>query len=185
MSKRINKRGGGSGGEVGSEFSVTEISQIIHAQSDQDIEQARELFKQYAAWLEISFCFQNFGKELAELPGDYAPPDGRLFLALKDGEVAGCVAVRKIDEGVCEIKRLFVRPEFRGQGLGRGLAIAIIQAAKQIGYERMRLDTLPPKMDDAIALYHSLGFQEIEPYYDNPVPGAKFMELRLASLSGY
>src|ERR1700730_3980011 len=158
------------------EFSLTEI---IDARSPDDIEHARQLFKEYAAWLEIDLCFQNFAKELAELPGEYAPPTGRLFLASKDTGIAGCVALRKIGEGICEIKRLFVRSEFRGQGLGRQLAEAIIQEAKQIGYERMRLDTLPPKMNDAIALYRSLGFEEIEPYYNNLVPGAKFMELKL------
>ena len=155
------------------------LAGIIRAQSPDDIEHARELFREYAAWLEIDLCFQNFEKELAELPGEYAPPTGRLFLATKGTGIAGCVALRKIGHGVCEIKRLFVRSEFRGQGLGRQLAQAIIQAAKQIGYERMRLDTLPPKMNDAIALYRSLGFVEIEPYYNNPVPGAKFMELNL------
>jgi GNAT superfamily N-acetyltransferase len=153
--------------------------EIIHADSAGDIERARELFKEYEAWLEIDLCFQNFEKELAELPGKYAPPDGHLLLALVEGNVAGCVAQRKIGEGICEIKRLFLRPEFRGRGLGRQLAEAIIQEAKQIGYEWMRLDTLPPKMNDAIALYRSLGFKEIEPYYDNPVSGAKFMELDL------
>jgi putative acetyltransferase len=163
-----------------SEFSVTEI---IRAQSVEDIEHARTLFKEYAAWLEIDLCFQNFEQELAELPGEYAPPNGRLFLASKDSGIAGCVALRKIGEGICEIKRLFVRPEFRGRGLGRQLAESIIQEARQIGYERMRLDTLPPKMNDAIALYRSLGFQEIEPYYRNPVPGAKFMELSLSRCS--
>ncbi len=152
---------------------------IIRAQSSADIEHARRLFREYAAWLEIDLCFQNFEKELAELPGEYAPPDGCLFLASADTGIAGCVAMRKIGEGTCEIKRLFVRPEFRGQGLGRQLAEAIIREAKQLGYERMRLDTLPPKMNDAVALYRSLGFQEIEPYYNNPVPGAKFMELKL------
>ncbi|MDX6576217.1 MAG: hypothetical protein QOE96_2170 [Blastocatellia bacterium] len=158
------------------EFSLMEI---IHAKSAGDIDHARELFKEYEAWLEIDLCFQNFEKELAELPGKYAPPDGRLLLALVEGNVAGCVAQRKIGEGICEIKRLFLRPAFRGRGLGRQLAEAIIQEAKRIGYERMRLDTLPPKMNDAIALYRSLGFKEIEPYYTNPVPGAKFMELDL------
>lgn len=155
------------------------MTEINRAQSADDIEHARELFKEYQAWLEIDLCFQNFGKELAELPGEYAPPIGCLMLAIKDGGVAGCVALRQIGEGVCEIKRLFVRQEFRGRGLGRKLGEAIIREAKQIGYERMRLDTLPPKMNDAIALYRSLGFNEIEPYYNNPVPGAKFMELDL------
>ena len=162
--------------EAGNEFSLTEI---VCARSLDDIENARSLFKEYAAWLEIDLCFQNFEKELSELPGDYAPPGGRLLLASVNKTLAGCIALKKIGEGVCEMKRLFVRPEFRGKSLGRGLAQAIIGNARQIGYKRMRLDTLPPKMNDAIALYQSLGFKEIEPYYRNPVPGAKFMELKL------
>jgi len=164
--------------EAGNKFSLIEI---VRAHSTRDIENARSLFKEYAAWLEIDLCFQNFEKELSELPGDYAPPDGRLLLAFVDRALAGCVALRKIADGVCEMKRLFVRPEFRGQSLGRGLTAAIIRNAKQMGYQRMRLDTLPPKMNDAIALYRSLGFREIEPYYQNPVPGAIFMELDLGS----
>jgi GNAT superfamily N-acetyltransferase len=162
--------------DAGDEFSLTEI---VCAHSIEDIESARSLFREYAAWLEIDLCFQNFEKELSELPGDYAPPDGRLLLAFVNNALAGCIALRKIGEGVCEMKRLFVRPEFRGQGLGRGLVAAIIRSAKQIGYKRMRLDTLPPKMNDAIGLYQSLGFEEIEPYYQNPVSGAIFMELDL------
>ena len=155
------------------------MTYIAQAQSAEDIAHARELFREYEAWLEVDLCFQSFEKELAELPGKYSPPDGRLLLALDNEKVAGCAALRKIGDGICEIKRLFLRPDFRGRGLGRKLAEAIISEAKQIGYERMRLDTLPPKMNDAIALYRSLGFEEIEPYYDNPVPGAKFMELDL------
>jgi ribosomal protein S18 acetylase RimI-like enzyme len=160
------------------EFSLTEF---IHARSDDDIQHARTLFNEYEAWLQVDLCFQSFEKELAELPGKYAPPEGRLLLAVVNGKVAGCVALRKIGEGTCEIKRLYLRPEFRGLGLGRQLAETIIREAKEIGYERMRLDTLPPKMDDAIKLYRSLRFKEIEPYYNNPVPGAKFMELDLVS----
>ena len=156
-------------------------TKIIQSQSAEEITYARELFKEYEAWLEVDLCFQSFEKELAELPGKYSPPAGRLLLAMNNGQPAGCAALRKIDHGICEIKRLFLRPQFRGQGLGRQLAEAIIREAKQIGYERMRLDTLPPKMNDAIALYCSLGFKEIGPYYDNPVPGAKFMELDLVS----
>jgi putative acetyltransferase len=163
-------------------MSESSLTEILCAQSPEDIEHARELFKEYAAWLEIDLCFQNFEKELAELPGEYAPPNGRLFLASRDTGIAGCVALRKIGGGICEIKRLFVRPEYRGQGLGRNLAEAMIREARQLGYARMRLDTLPPKMNDAIALYRSLGFVEIEPYYNNPVPGAKFMELSLTQM---
>ena len=161
-----------------SKFSSTNI---IQSHSAEDITHARELFREYEAWLEVDLCFQSFEKELAELPGKYAPPDGRLLLARINGQLAGCAALRKIEHGICEIKRLFLRPQFRGQGLGRQLAEAIIRQAKQIGFERMRLDTLPPKMNDAIALYRSLGFKEIGPYYNNPVPGAKFMELDLVS----
>ena len=153
--------------------------EIIPATSIDQVEQARALLKEYAVWLEVDLCFQNFDKELAGLPGDYAPPEGRLLLAQQDNQIAGCIALRKIGDGICEMKRLFVRPAFRGQGLGRKLIEAIIREARQIGYERMRLDTLPPKMNDAIALYRLIGFREIEAYYRNPVPGAKFMELSL------
>jgi carbonic anhydrase len=154
-------------------------TEIIQATSEDQISEARQLFREYQAWLEIDLCFQNFEQELAGLPGEYASPSGRLLFAVVDGRIAGCVALRKIAAGVCEMKRLFVRPEFRGQRLGRTLIDAVIHAAKEIGYERMRLDTLPPKMNHAIGLYRAIGFQEIEPYYDNPVPGALFMELEL------
>src|SRR2546428_13327845 len=112
--------------DVGNEFSVTEI---VRAHSLDDIKGARSLFREYAAWLEIDLCFQNFEKELSELPGDYAPPDGRLLLAFVDKALAGCIALRKIVEGVCEMKRMFVRPEVRGQSLGRGFAEAIIRSS--------------------------------------------------------
>lgn len=165
--------------EVGNEFS---ISEIIQARSTADIEQARQLFREYSAWAETDLCFQNFEKELAALPGSYTEPDGRLLLAFHNGKLAGCISLRKIGAGICEMKRLFVRDVFRGKGIGRSLIRTIIQEATEIGYERMRLDTLPPQMNDAIALYRSFGFKEIEPYYDNPVPGAKFMELKLKEI---
>ena len=152
---------------------------LIQAQSAAEIEQARTLFEEYAAGLGLSLCFQNFDKELADLPGRYASPNGRLLLAFVDDQLAGCVALRKIDDGVCEMKRLFVREDFRGQELGRRLIDAVIEAAREIGYRQMRLDTLPMKMKSAIGLYRSLGFKEIEPYYENPVAGAMFMELTL------
>ena len=152
---------------------------LIQAQSAEEIDRARELFEEYAAGIGIDLCFQSFEKELAELPGKYVPPGGRLLIAIDEHQAAGCVALRKIADGVCEMKRLYVRPGFRGTGLGHTLAEAIILAAREIGYQRMRLDTLPGKMDRAIAMYRSLGFKEIGPYYDNPVESALFMELEL------
>jgi putative acetyltransferase len=152
---------------------------LIQVESADQIDRARALFKEYAAGLGIDLCFQHFDKELALLPGDYVPPTGRLFLAMEEDTAVGCVALRRIADDTCEMKRLYVRPEFRGTGLGRTLTQTIIQAAREIGYGRMRLDTLPGKMDRAIAMYRSLGFKEIESYYDNPVEGATFMELSL------
>lgn len=152
---------------------------IVQVQSPADIDRARELFEEYAAWLGINLCFQNFEKELAELPGEYVPPAGRLFLAFDDDQLSGCVALRSLGEGTCEMKRLYVRPDFRGKGLGRELTQAVIDAAREIGYELVRLDTLPGRMDRAISMYRSLGFREIEAYYQNPVAGAMFMELSL------
>ena len=159
----------------------TEFMTIVPAETAEQIEQARHLFREYQSWLEIDLCFQNFERELAKLPGDYAQPAGRLLLAYEESQLAGCVALRRIDERICEMKRLFLRTEFRGHGLGRRLIETIIHEAKRIGYERMRLDTLPPKMNDAIDLYRSYGFKEIASYYDNPVPGAIFMQLDLTS----
>jgi putative acetyltransferase len=160
--------------------SLFRVVNLVQVQTPEDLESARELFKEYSAWLGINLCFQNFEKELAELPGDYVPPGGRLFLAIEGDRVAGCVALRRLgNDVVCEMKRLYVRPEFRGRGLGHQLTRAVINAAHEVGYERMRLDTLPGKMDRAIAMYRSLGFQEIDAYYHNPVAGATFMELSL------
>ena len=153
--------------------------EMIQATSLEDIQHARELFEEYAAALGISLCFQNFDQELAELPGQYVPPTGRLILAIENSQVAGCVALRRIGEGICEMKRLYVRPNFRSRGLGRDLTERILSEARYIGYKVMRLDTLPGKMDQALGMYRSLGFREIEPYYPNPVAGAVFMEMAL------
>lgn len=152
---------------------------LLQVKSEEEVNETRQLFEEYASWLGVDLCFQNFEKEVANLPGEYVPPSGRLFLAIENDQVAGCVAVRKIGAELCEMKRLYVRPAFRGQGLGRTLAEKIIEAAREIGYARMRLDTLPRRMDPAIAMYRSLGFKTIEPYYDNPIEGVVFLELEL------
>jgi ribosomal protein S18 acetylase RimI-like enzyme len=151
---------------------------LIAAHSPDHIPTVRELFTEYARSTGLDLCFQNFDQELAELPGKYEPPAGRLFLALENEQPAGCVALRRIAAGVCEMKRLYVRPMFQGRGLGRELALETLSAARAMGYERMRLDTLS-SMLPAIRLYESLGFQRIAPYYDNPSDGVVFMELAL------
>ncbi|MCH8273322.1 MAG: GNAT family N-acetyltransferase [Armatimonadetes bacterium] len=152
--------------------------QIVGAASEEQISQVRELFVEYVEWLGFHLCFQNFDEELRTLPGNYAPPAGRLYLAVLGGRIAGCVGLRRIAEGVCEMKRLYARLEFRGKGIGRRLAQAVIEEARRIGYKTMRLDTLS-RMEEARSLYRSLGFLEIEPYTHNPMDGAVFMELEL------
>ena len=152
--------------------------QTIAVHEERHLSAVRELFTEYARSIEIDLCFQSFDRELAELPGRYAPPEGRLLLAMENERAAGCVALRKIAEGICEMKRLYVRPVFRRKSLGRALADAVLAAAHEIGYERMRLDTIS-SMTEAISLYKSLGFQRIAPYYDNPSGAAVFMEMKL------
>jgi GNAT superfamily N-acetyltransferase len=153
--------------------------EIRQAETGPDIAAARELFREYEAWLGMDLCFQGFEQELDTLPGKYAAPAGRLLLASVDNILAGCAALRPLSPGVCEMKRLFVRGEFRSHGLGRLLIRQLIAEARSIGYGAMRLDTYPAKMAKAVELYRSHGFTEISPYYDNPHEGVLFMELAL------
>jgi ribosomal protein S18 acetylase RimI-like enzyme len=151
---------------------------IRQARQGEALAAARQLFEEYAASLDISLCFQGFDEELSSLPGAYAPPRGRLLLASRGKESAGCVALRPLEPEICEMKRLYVRPAYRSDGVGRLLAERVIHEAAMAGYRRMRLDTLPT-MEAALALYRRLGFQEIAPYTANPVKGAVFLELQL------
>jgi len=152
--------------------------EILKADSGENLEQAKMLFVEYADSLGFNLDFQNFEEELASLPGDYAQPSGCLLIAKYEGQPAGCVALRKLSDNICEGKRLYVRPQFRGLKIGRKLVEAIIAEARRIGYSSIRGDTVP-SMQIAQALYASLGFKEIEPYCRNPVEGAKFIELKL------
>lgn len=153
---------------------------LLQAETAEQLATVRELMLEYAAWLEFKLCFQGFEEELRSLPGKYAAPDGRLLLAVWDRKPAGIGALRPMNEaGVCEMKRLYVRPEFRGHSIGLALAQRLIQDAAAIGYQRMRLDTVPGKMDSAIRMYRQLGFEEIRPYYGTPIAATLFLELAL------
>jgi ribosomal protein S18 acetylase RimI-like enzyme len=153
---------------------------IRPASTSSDLAQARQLFLEYATEWNLDLSFQNFAAELEGLPEPYAPPTGRLLLSDCDGQLAGCVALRKFSEGVAEMKRLYVRPAFRGRKIGRALTEAILREAVQAGYGRMRLDTLA-RMGAAIALYTSLGFRPIAAYRHNPLADAVFLEVELGS----
>lgn len=154
---------------------------IKQAVDENEIEDAKRLFTEYAEWLGFSLCFQGFDAELAELPGKYAMPGGRLYLAYVDGTAVGCIAMRPLADGICEMKRLYVKKEARGLGLGNKLVEKTLADARDIGYLTMRLDTYPPKMGKAVEMYRRYGFTEIAPYYDNPHAGSGvlFMELDL------
>lgn len=175
--------------------------EIVDGSLPEHLPVVRELFLEYSEWLDFDFCSQGFDEELAALPGLYAPPSGRILLALDGGMAAGVVALRPLpvrhdtpcsaplvgqtqhgltipSEGVCEMKRMWVRPEYRGTGLGRRLALEIVEAGRQSGYETMVLDTLE-KLVAARTLYASIGFEEIGPYYENPIDGVRYMKLGL------
>ena len=152
---------------------------IIQAETPEQIEETRKIFREYEAWLDLDLCFQGFQAELANLPGKYQKPEGRLFLAISDKQVAGCIALRKLEDGICEMKRLYVRDDFRGQKIGIQLIEKIISAAKEIGYQKLRLRHLSPKMGKAVGLYQAYGFREIKSYDPNPHGQTLFMELEL------
>jgi putative acetyltransferase len=155
---------------------------ILQAETPEQVATARELMVEYATGLEFDLCFQGFEQEMRSLPGKYVPPEGRLYLALWDEKPAGVIALRPLGEsaaGLCEMKRLYVRSAFRGHGIGRILAERVIAEAAGLGYRRMRLDTIPGKMDRAIAMYRELGFAETSPYYSTPAGKMLFMELAL------
>jgi putative acetyltransferase len=146
---------------------------------EEELSTVREMFREYVASIDLDLEFQGFSAELAELPGKYTPPSGCILLAKVDGRSAGCVALRPLGEGVCEVKRLFVRPEYRGLKLGRKLGEKIVQEARDLGYGLLRLDTLSSRMGAAVSLYRALGFREIPAYCDSPFDDAVFMELTL------
>jgi len=151
---------------------------IIRAQSPHQIDEVRRLFLEYEQFLGVDLCFQSFEEELAGLPGKYGPPDGVLLMAMDGRQSAGCVALRKVEDGVCEMKRLYLKPQYRGQGLGRLLAELIVSEAIALGYKIMRLDTLD-KLKEAMGLYEAMGFRRREPYYGNPLQGVVYWELDL------
>ncbi len=150
----------------------------IRPATDTDLPALRALLEDYVAWLDVDLTFQDFQSEYRTLPGDYAPPRGRLLAASVSGRVRAMIALRPIDEATCEMKRLYVSPDARGLGLGRALVLRVVNEARAIGYRVIRLDTLP-QMGDAQSLYSRLGFRDIEPYYDSPISGTRFMEMTL------
>ena len=151
--------------------------ELQHVESGPALDEVRALFVEYGQSLNFDLCFQSFDEELRSLPGPYAPPAGRLMLARLDGNAAGCIALKPLAPGICEMKRLYVRPEFRGQQLGKMLVTHVIDGARRAGYTAMRLDTIAGAMDHAVALYRSLGFRDIPPYYADPIPNAVYLEL--------
>lgn len=158
-----------------------DLVSIDPAAGPEDLERVRALFLEYAEWLDFDLCFQGFEQELATLPGRYAPPEGGLWLARVGGEVAGVVGLRPLESGTCELKRLWVRPDFRGHGLGRLLTETAIAAGRAAGHRALRLDTVGSQMKTAGALYRDLGFRAIAPYYRNPQPAVSYLELDLTA----
>ena len=157
------------------------MAELIEVGAGPAVEEVRALFLEYARSLDFNLCFQSFDSELRDLPGPYGRPEGRLILCAWDGVSAGCIAMKKLEDNICEMKRLYVRPQFRGHQLGLKLATYLINEARHAGYARMRLDTIPSTMEHAVNLYRSLGFKVISPYYENPLSQTVYMELDLNS----
>ncbi len=155
------------------------MADLIRARSETDLAEVAELFREYAAWLAIDLCSANIDREVADVLGPYGPPDGCLLLARQDRQPAGCVALRRFDDDTCEMKRLHVRPVYRGRGIGKALAAEIIAEARRLGYRKMRLDSIADRMAEAVSLYRALGFREIPPYGHHPEGCSLFMELDL------
>jgi len=179
LKREYDERYGGVGKIARIVYSETPLGQVRPARVPEDLMLVRSLFEEYASSLGFDLSFQDFNKEVAGLPGEYAPPGGAILIAYEGDLVQGCVALRPMEKGVCEMKRLFVRSGFRGRALGRSLAEAVLAEAKRKGYRKMRLDTVPA-MVEAAALYRSLGFRPIDPYRANPIPGAMFFEKDLS-----
>lgn len=153
--------------------------EIIYAETKEHINHTKLLFIEYAYSLDFSLCFQDFDNEVDTLPGKYSPPDGFILLALSNSKCAGCIALKKLDEGICEMKRLYVRPEYRNLGIGKLLVEKLIEEARKIGYSKMKLDTISEKMPTAVDIYSKHGFKKIDAYYENPNPHTLYMELEL------
>jgi ribosomal protein S18 acetylase RimI-like enzyme len=162
---------------------VTQAVRIADVEGAASLAIARDLIHEYATWLAIDLEYQNFEHELATFPGDYTAPHGALLLAHTEEGAVGCVALRRLEPGICEMKRLWVRQGFQGRGLGKALAVAALDRARRLGYRRMRLDTLP-QMVSALALYRDLGFRDIPPYYASPIPGTLYLEIELGRAAG-
>ena len=154
------------------------VVEFQHITGQDKLQEVKQLLTEYAESLNIDLAFQNFETELKELPGKYCPPDGALILVTVDGNASGCVALRRISDDICEMKRLYVRDAYRGLGIGRKLVAMVIEEAARLGYRYIRLDTLPT-MEKALELYRASGFYEIEPYVFNPIKGTRFLELKL------
>ena len=153
--------------------------EILPVNTPELTEETKRLFREYEKWLNVSLCFQGFEEEVNTLPGKYSPPEGRLYIVKYDSKYSGCIALRKIEDGICEMKRLFLKEGLRGKGIGNTLVTKIINDAKAIGYKTMRLDTIKEKMPKAVEIYTKHGFVETEQYYHNPNPHTLFLELDL------